>query len=76
MTKDAVASRRAATTIAKKFTLLETNQCLGRPFSDHAELRECLIQFGDSGYVALYRYEIDSDSIIILAFRHQKEAGY
>ncbi|MGP4132183.1 hypothetical protein OJE16_21590 [Pantoea tagorei] len=32
--------------------------------------------FGDSGYVALYRYEQHEDRIYILAFRHQKEAGY
>ncbi|MDB5757832.1 MAG: plasmid stabilization protein ParE [Burkholderia sp.] len=76
MTKDASASRRAATAIAKQFTLLETNPCLGRPLSEQAELREFLIEFGDTGYVALYRHELASDSIIILAFRHQKEAGY
>ena len=36
--------------------------------------REWLIDFGQSGYVALYRY--DGIKTIILAVRHQKEVGY
>jgi plasmid stabilization system protein ParE len=56
--------------------MLETAPGLGRPVSNHAELREFLIEFGDSGYVVLYRHEGADESIVILAFRHQKEAGY
>ncbi len=37
---------------------------------------ELLIEFGDSGYVALYRFEPKDDAVFVLAFRHQKEAGY
>ena len=33
-----------------------------------------LIDVGDSGYVAMYRY--DGRMAVILAVRHQKEAGY
>jgi len=40
------------------------------------ELRELVIAFGDSGYVALYRHEAADDVVYVLAFRHQKEAGY
>lgn len=49
---------------------------VGRPFPDLPELRELIIEFGDSGYVALYRYERADDTAYVLAFRHQKEAGY
>lgn len=49
---------------------------MGRPFSDMPELRELPIPFGDSGYVALYRYVPGDDAVYLLAFRHQKEAGY
>ncbi len=38
------------------------------------EYRELVIGFGDSGYVVLYRY--DDAIAVILAVRHQKEAGY
>ncbi|MCE4282545.1 hypothetical protein LYZ84_22265 [Xanthomonas hortorum pv. pelargonii] len=40
------------------------------------ELRELVIAFGYSRYVALYRHESTADAVYVLAFRHQKEAGY
>jgi hypothetical protein len=39
-------------------------------------LRELIIAFGDSGYVALYRHDRERDMVYVLAFRHQREAGY
>ncbi len=48
---------------------------IGRPAEDmEPEYREWLIDFGDSGYVALYRY--DGETVLIVAVRHQREAGY
>lgn len=38
------------------------------------EFREWLIDFGDSGYVVLYRW--DGTTVVVLAVRHQREAGY
>ena len=38
------------------------------------EFREWLIDFGNNGYVALYR--LDGDGAVILAVRHQLEAGF
>jgi len=38
------------------------------------EYREWLIPFGVSGYVTLYHY--DGHTAVILAVRHQNEAGY
>ena len=70
------ALRRANQVFQRQFLLLETAPEIGRPFPDLPELRELLIRFGDSGYVALYRYETVTDSVYVLAFRHQKEAGY
>lgn len=35
-----------------------------------------VIPFGQSGYVALYRYDSADDAVYALAFRHQKEASY
>ena len=74
--KNQPAIRRAGQTIEQQFALLETNPDIGRPFFDLPELRELIIDFGDSGYVALYRYEPNDDVVYVLAFRHQKEAGY
>jgi ParE toxin of type II toxin-antitoxin system, parDE len=39
-------------------------------------MRELVIPFGESGYVALYRHDAEADLVYILAFRHQREAGY
>ncbi|MCU7836866.1 MAG: hypothetical protein KZQ83_16645 [gamma proteobacterium symbiont of Taylorina sp.] len=47
---------------------------MGRPLDDFPELKELVFEFGGSGYLALYRQELDN--IYILAFRHQKEASY
>ena len=49
---------------------------MGRPVDDLPELRELVVAFGESGYIALYRHELGTDTVYILAFRHQKEAGY
>lgn len=74
--KDPQVARRAAQAIERQFARLEESPEVGRPFPDLPELRELIIEFGDSGYVALYRYERADDTAYVLAFRHQKEAGY
>ena len=75
-TKAPDAARRAAQAIERQFLLLETAPDIGRPLPDMPELRELLIAFGESGYVALYRHDPAAAVVSILAFRHQKEAGY
>ncbi len=40
------------------------------------ELRELVISYGRTGYVALYRFVIGRDEVRILALRHQRELGY
>jgi hypothetical protein len=47
---------------------------IGRPVEDMPEaFRECLIDFGENGYVA--RYYIEGDTVTVLAVWRQKEAG-
>lgn len=67
---------RAGQAIERQFLLLEKTLEIGRPVRDMPELRELVIPFGDSGYVALYRHEVSDDAVYVLAFRHQREAGY
>lgn len=74
--KNPLAAKRAGQAIVRQFALLETDPEVGRPFDDFPELRELIIPFGDSGYVALYRHETNPNLVYVLAFRHQKEAGY
>jgi len=54
--------------------ILERHPLIGRP-CEH-ELRELIISYGRSGYIALYSYEPLEDVALILAIRHQREAGY
>lgn len=75
--KNAAAARSAVKSIRAGVRILAQQPNIGRPIDDlDSEFREWLIDFGDSGYVALYRYDTITDSVYILAFRHQKEAGY
>ena len=74
--KSPEAARRAGQAISRQFRLLQDAPAIGRPLPEEPELRELVIGFGDSGYVALYRYEPDEGAVYILAFLHQKEAGY
>ncbi len=73
--KDEVAARRAIKTIRAGVEILAHQPEAGRPVEDMDPMfREWLIDFGSSGYIALYRF--DSETATILAVRHQKEAGY
>ena len=74
--KNPLAARRAGQAIVRTFEFLESDPELGRPFDDAPELRELVIEFGDAGYVALYRYSVETNTVYVLAFRHQKQAGY
>ena len=73
--KNADAAKRAAKAIRESVKILADQPEIGRPVEEmEPEYREWLIDFGDSGYIVLYRY--DGHVAVILAVRHQKEAGY
>ena len=76
--KSPEAAFRSQQVIQQRFLLLETTPLIGRVFlsSHKLELRELIIPFWNSGYIALYRYEPEKELIFILAFRHQKEFSY
>lgn len=69
------AAERATQTIRQQVRLLASSPGLGRPVQD-SELRELVIPFADSGYLALYLYDERRDEVVVTAIRHQKEAGY
>ena len=73
--KNPGAAKRAVQAIRQGVKVLGLQPGIGRPIEDLPEqFREWPIDFGDSGYVA--RYYIDGDTVIVLAVRHQKEAGF
>lgn len=54
--------------------VLTHSPLMGRTAS--GQLRELVIGRRTRGYVALYRYVVESDIVFILAIRAQREAGY
>lgn len=73
--KNVEAAKRAMKAIRDSVKIIAQQPEVGRPAEDmEPEYREWMIDFGESGYVALYRY--DGQMAVILAVRHQREAGY
>jgi len=74
--KDALVAKRAVAAIRDAFLPLRETPLIGRPVENHAGLRELVIDFGTSGYLALYRHELTSHTAVILAIKHQREDDY
>ena len=73
---DLALAERALDAIRKAFRSLEFMPfSFRKATSDNPFLREIVIPFGASGYVALYEIERD-DTVTILAVRHQREDDY
>lgn len=74
-TKSPTAAKHPAAAIVKAIQMLGEHPRLGRPVPEmEMEFRELAIEFGDTGYIALYRFE--AIAVTVLAIRHQKEAGH
>ena len=73
--KNIDAAKRAVKAMRQGVRVLGQQPGVGRPVEDMEPVyREWLIDFGDSGYVAMYR--IDGSDVVILAVRHQREVCY
>lgn len=73
--KDANAARKAVAAIRNGVRLLEHHPQAGpRVEGMEPQFRRWSIEFGDAGYLVLYRH--DPDRTVLLAVRHMKEAGY
>ena len=64
----------AADAIASAVDNLAAHPLVGRRI--HEDLRELVISFGDTGYIAVYRFVVQKDEVRILALRHQRQVGY
>ena len=60
--------------IIEALNVLEHNPAIGHPANN--DKRELVIGRGSHGYVALYRYVVKIDTVLVLAVRSQQEAGY
>lgn len=60
--------------IIEAINVLTHSPLIGRPANN--DKRELVIGRRAHGYVALYRYVVEIDTVFILAVRSQREAGY
>jgi plasmid stabilization system protein ParE len=72
--KDPGAAAVAAAAIREAVDALTRHPLIGR--STAGDLRELVISYGRTGYVALYEFSPTQDQVRILAVRHQRELDY
>jgi len=72
--RDLYSANAAMSAIRNAIGILSAHPLIGR--SMEGSLRELVISFGDTGYVALYRFRPERDEVRILALRHQRELDY
>jgi plasmid stabilization system protein ParE len=72
--KNPAAALNAVTAIQSAVDSLGAHPFIGRRVE--GELRELVISYGRSGYVALYRFVPSRNQVRILAIRHQRELGF
>ena len=71
---DPETAQSAVARIRTAVELLEHHPLIGRIVT--RALRELVISFGRSGFVALYEIVSTTDAVHVHAIRHQHEAGY
>ena len=71
---DPGAARDAAASIRNAVDILSDHPLVGRRLE--GEIRELVISYGKTGYIALYRFLPEHRLIRILAIRHQRELDY
>ena len=71
---DIKAASETINLIEDAINILDRHPLIGRAVDE--EIRELVISRGATGYVALYSVEEHKNVILILAIRHQREAGF
>ncbi len=74
MARDPSAAAATTKILIEGLALLKQHPLIGRIVE--TGLRELVISRGRSGYVALYRYNVQLDATLVLAIRHQREDSY
>ena len=72
--RDPGAAGKAGAAIRDAVETLSDHPLIGRPTT--GGLRELVISFGRTGYIALYWFVPEREEIWILAIRHQRELDY
>jgi plasmid stabilization system protein ParE len=72
--KDIPTAQRAMSQVRDSLAILTRMPKIGRPVEEG--FRELIIDFGSSGYLALYDFDEIQDAVTVHAVRHQKENDY
>jgi plasmid stabilization system protein ParE len=72
--KNPAAAMDAVIAIQSAVENLAAHPLIGRRIE--GEVRELVISYGQTGYVALYRFVVPQNEVRILAIRHQRELGF
>ena len=72
--EDPTRARDQVLSVRRAFELLADHPLLGREAEEGR--RELVLSRGRYGYIAKYRWLPGDDAVLILAVRHQREAGY
>lgn len=72
--EDPVRARKQVLSVRRAFELLAEHPLLGREAEEGR--RELILSRGRYGYIAKCRWLPAEDTVLILAVRHQHEAGY
>jgi len=71
---DRAAEAAAAAAIESGVNNLAAHPLVGRRVE--GDIRELVISFGATGYIALYRFVVQENQVRVLGLRHQREIGY
>jgi plasmid stabilization system protein ParE len=72
--EDPVRARKQVLSVRRALQLLAEHPLMGREAEEGR--RELVLSRGRHGYIAKYRWLAADDVVLILAVRHQREAGY
>jgi plasmid stabilization system protein ParE len=72
--KNPAAATDAVVAIQSAVENLAAHPLIGRRIE--GEVRELVISYGQTGYIALYRFVVPQNEVRILAIRHQRELGF
>ena len=74
LASDIHAAAQTTRILIQGLQILKGHPLMGRKVE--LNFRELLISRGRTGYVALYKYSVESDAVTIYAIRHQREDNF
>jgi plasmid stabilization system protein ParE len=76
-TQDPAAAPAAAAALRAAVAHLGAHPLVGRRLAgDLRDLRELVVSYGATGFIALYRFVTERDEVRLLTIRRQRDLGY